>query len=93
MRVHEPQAAKPPHPTAQAADLRDHQPARVAHDHAFDDPATGQEHSQLPAELARQCRQMACELAGDQLVGAYATTKRSQERLTLRGLESANVAV
>ena len=90
--MHQPEAAQARMAGAGAADLRQDELARVAHDHMLDLTPAIDEDAELPANFLRQFGEMARQLRGDQLALLHAPAPRGEQALAVACLQSRRVS-
>jgi hypothetical protein len=85
--VHEAQAAKAGMAGAGAADVRQHELARVSHNYVLHLTPPVDEHAELSSDFSRQFGEMAGELRGDELALLDAPAAGGEQALAVAGLE------
>jgi hypothetical protein len=90
--VHQPQPAEARLARTRAADVRQHQPTGIPHDHPFDLALAGEQHAQLAVELGGELGEVPGQLGADQLVGPDSATVGRFQPVNLILLQAERVA-
>ena len=90
--MHEAQPAEAGMAGAGAADVRQHQLARISHDHVLHLTPAIDENAELPPDFSRQFGEMTGQLGGDQLALLDAPPPGGEQALAVTGLQSRRVS-
>ena len=92
VRVHQAQATEARMAGAGAADVRQHELARVSHDHMLHLTPAVDEHAELSADFSRQFGEMAGQFGGNKLALLDPPAAGGEQALAVAGLESGCVS-